>query len=604
MRLAIAQMKTRAGDFEKTAERMADYARRAADQGVDLLVFPTTTLCGATPVRGVDREGFMLDLADCVMDLAEELACPCLVPVLTELGGVTTPDALLIDNGDINPVCLRTRFEAMTSGAAGEQRAGLPEVEFAGARLGVAFTYEDLDDYDEYEYNVDVVLFLSGYGFAVDDPSSALGSSLAEGRFLADAEATGAWMVGVGPIGCYDLQVFCGSSFVLAPWGELAAQAPSLEEALLVCDIDPSAEGPLAEPLTPEVYDAPLMTWGAITTGLLDTCERLQASGACLLVDGSLSSALLATLATDALGPERVYLLVFAPDEKDARVAERLARTLRIPQDHVETLELPGEKDGWLARGVAQARLSALAHAEGCLALGSADKTGRALELACDVDAAGLNPFGDLYRSDLIALAHLRNTISPVIPPEVLDKVSVPEIDGLSSEFSSDEGRLAFVDLVLSSYIEWELSLSDIAAERGHAELAAAIVGRMRACGDVPRQLGAPSLMVSSKTLGESHAPYGLAWVDSVRPQEARLQSRLEALVTPEERADEPQEMPPTNLDHDREVRDLLGYLRDFSAGGGFSPLGGASLQAGQGGRHEEGPTAAPTFWEGPFSEN
>ena len=126
----------------------------------------------------------------------------------------------------------------------------------------------------------------------------------------------------------------------------------------------------------------------------------------------------------------------------------------------------------------------------------------------------------------------------------------------------------------------------------------------MRACGDVPRQLGAPSLMVSSKTLGESHAPYGLAWVDSVRPQEARLQSRLEALVTPEERADEPQEMPPTNLDHDREVRELLGYLRDFSAGGGFSPLGGASLQAGQGGRHEEGPTAAPTFWEGPFSEN
>ena len=96
MRLAIAQMKTRAGDFEKTAERMADYARRAADQGVDLLVFPTTTLCGATPVRGVDREGFMLDLADCVMGLAEELACPCLVPVLTELGGTSKRGRLIL----------------------------------------------------------------------------------------------------------------------------------------------------------------------------------------------------------------------------------------------------------------------------------------------------------------------------------------------------------------------------------------------------------------------------------------------------------------------------------------------------------------------------
>ena len=119
-----------------------------------------------------------------------------------------------------------------------------PLFPFRGARLGVAFTYDDLDVYDDYAYDVDVIVFLSPYGFAVDDPSSALGSSLAEGRFPADARATGAWVVGVGSLGCYDTQLCCGSSFVLAPWGELAASAPSLEEALLVCDVDPSAEGP------------------------------------------------------------------------------------------------------------------------------------------------------------------------------------------------------------------------------------------------------------------------------------------------------------------------------------------------------------------------
>ena len=258
MRIAIAQMTSHAGDFSATAARMAEQSRRAAERGVDLLVFPAPVLCGAAPTAPVDREGFLLDLAGCLMGLVDELACPCLVPVLTDVSGVTLPEALLFSEGGVVPVRLTAYLEAARARARSEEAADapeepegrpLPELEFAGARLGVAFTYEDLDDYDDYEYDVDVIVFLSGYGFATDDVSSALGSSLADGRFLADAEATGAWIVGVGALGSYDAQVFCGSSFVLAPWGELAAQAPSLEEALLVCDLDPSAEGPLAEAL-------------------------------------------------------------------------------------------------------------------------------------------------------------------------------------------------------------------------------------------------------------------------------------------------------------------------------------------------------------------
>ena len=397
MKLAIAQMKTSAGDFAQTARRMVDHARRAAEQGVDLLVFPMAVLCGASPVQPVDREGFMLDLADCVMSLAERLACPCLVPILTEFGDVAVPDALLINNGDITPVGLSARL-AGSAGESDEQSApSLPEIEFAGARLGVAFTYEDLDTYDDYAYDVDVIVFLSDYGFAVDDPSSALGSSLTEGRFLADARTTGAWIVGVGSLGCYDLQVFGGSSFVLAPWGELAAQAPSLEEALVVCDVDPSAEGPLAEPLTPEVYDAPLMTWGVLAMGLAEVCERAGAPGACVLLDGTLPSALAAALAVDALGPERVWALVGAQDGEGESVARALVRALAIPADHARPAEVASEASGALASGLLQASLAALAQECGGIVVGAADKTGRALEAAPALSAAQINPFGDLY---------------------------------------------------------------------------------------------------------------------------------------------------------------------------------------------------------------
>ncbi|MBM6817110.1 hypothetical protein H6A23_08055 [Olsenella uli] len=606
MRIAIAQMRTRAGDFEGTSRRMAEQSRAAAEKNVDLLVFPATALCGASPVPYVDREGFLLDLAECLLGLVDELACPCLVPVLTDFDGVVLPEAMLVSSGGVVPVRLTSYLEAAAS-EEGDAHA-LPELEFAGARIGVAFTYEDLDEYDEFEYDVDVILFLSGYGFAADDVSSALGSSLLEGRYLADAEATGAWVVGVGGVGCYDGQVFCGSSFVLAPWGELAAQAPSLEEALLVCDVDPSAEGPLAEPLAPEVYDAPLMTWGALTAGLAEECPGEE--GACVLVDDRIGSLLVATLATDALGPLRVRALLRRTGDaaRDA-VAESLVRALRIPEERVGRLEPVDGADEELSLDLAQARLAELARRTGAVPLGCADKTALALDGSARSSAARLQPLGDLYRSDVVALTHLRNTISPVIPAEA--SIPGPELDlgALERSHPTPEARLSFVDLVLSSYVEWELPVSDIVAERGHEEVVMAIVGRLRGLDSarVPRGL---VLELSSKTLAEARAPRGLAWRDRVRAEDERAASRAaEALEMLREAEGEggadgasARAGSPAGEDHEHDVRDLLGYLRDFSQGGGLSPFGTPSGEAP--GRHGSSGAGPRLPWEGPFSEN
>ena len=613
MRIAIAQTSTRAGDFDATAARMVELSVRAAEQDVDLLVFPAPALCGTSPVAYPDREGYLLDLAECLVRLADDLACPCLVPVLTDLDGVPLPEAMLIADGDITPVRLSTYIASMAQGDGEADARALPELEFAGARLGVAFTYDDLDDYDDYQYDVDVILFLSGYGFATDDPSSALGSSLAEGRYLADAEATGAWIVGVGPLGCYESQVFCGSSFVLAPWGELAAQAPSLEEALLVCDVDPSAEGPLAEPLTPEVYDAPLATWGALVSGLSGAIERSGSDGACVLLDGSLSSLLVATLATDALGPTRVHALV-AAGEASRSAAEQSVRALRLPDGAVTRLDSPGEGDAQLARDLAQVRLSELARQTGSLALGSDDKTTLALEPPLGVTAARLQPVGDLYRSDVVALAHLRNTISPVIPASAFAGLAAPDVEGLAEAFPSVEGRVEFVDLVLSSRVEWELPLTDIVSERGHAELVTAIIERLRETAPACAGRGAV-LAVSSKTLEEAREPWGLAWADHVRSRDERAgEGIMRALARgiggmgTEGQGDEKDEEPrePTEAEQRRDMSDLLGYLRDFLPGGGFSgmgPMGPAAADESRG-RHdgEDGPSHP--LWDGPFSEN
>lgn len=223
------------------------------------------------------------------------------------------------------------------------------------------------------------------------------------------------------------------------------------------------------------------------------------------------------------------------------------------------------------------------------------------------MSAARIEPFADVYRSDLLALARTRTTISPVIPSAALTRYEVPGLGPDADGFASAEARLAFVDLVLSGLLEWELSVSDIVAERGHAELVSAIARRL---GDARalRAGRASGPVVSSRTLEEAHGPLGLAWRDRPRDESERLGSRIEELVREGAGRDEEADLaeegrrqgaePPEG-----EIRDLMGYLRDFSQGGPFSAIGGA--QRGEGsGRHEGEPPSSPGLWNGPFSEN
>ena len=610
MRIGIAQMHTRAGDFDGTARRMVEASRRAAETGVDLLAFPAATLAGVAPVSLSDREGFLLDLIECLMCVIDDLACPCLVPLLVDTGDAVLPEALLIDDEDIRPVRFAARLEAMSARGADEGVVdALPEIAFRGARLGVAFTYEDLNAYDDYEYNVDVIVFLSGYGFAIDDPSSALGSSITEGRFLSDAETTGAWIVGVGSLGCYATQVFCGSSFVLAPWGELAAQSPSFEDDLLVYDVDPSAEGPLAEPVTPEVYDGTLMLWGALGAGLSSLVADAGSDGACVVVTCDLAHMLLAVLAVDALGPTNVGAVVAcgAGAEKDAAVLD-LVRSLRLDEGSVERVDVGGTADPAAAGDLLEARLAAMARATGRVPLGARDKTARAVEeRASSLSAARIEPFADVYRSDVLALAGMRNTISPLLPLSLFTDLGPLMLDELVSAAESPQAHLDFVDSVLTRFVEWELPVSDIVAELGHADDVVAVVSRLHDL-EAVRGRAALAPTVSSRTLDEARLPVGLAWRDRARDASERLASRLGEFAG-EQDGDKGADAARPGADggaarpREGEVRDLMGYLRDFSAGGAFSSIGG-SRGSGRDDRHDGTPPSSSELWNGPFSEN
>ena len=324
MKIAIAQINTPAGDFDNTSDRMVSFSKLAVEQGAQLVVFPMAALSGSLPVDYVAREGFHIDLLATLRHLATSLACPCLVPVVSEMEGEPYHEVMLLEDGQITP--LRLQAYAQERSGMGNQGQARRTVSFelGDLRFALAQTYEDLDDLIDASGRPDVVVFISDYSYALDDVSSALGSSLAENRFKADALALDSWLVAVGSLGGYGLQVYGGSSFVLSPRGDLVAASPAFEESLLfseVCKSSDSAELCGGQVLEPEIYNRALHLWQALSLGLHDYFIKQGHSDAALSLDGSVASCLLAALASDALGPMHVHGLITARQEDRRRIA-------------------------------------------------------------------------------------------------------------------------------------------------------------------------------------------------------------------------------------------------------------------------------------------
>ena len=74
-------------------------------------------------------------------------------------------------------------------------------------------------------------------------------------QFHYHAKASGAWLVDVGALKLYGESVYCGSSFVLSPAGELVAAAPDFEEGFVSCEVGADVLVAKDAVLSPEVYD-------------------------------------------------------------------------------------------------------------------------------------------------------------------------------------------------------------------------------------------------------------------------------------------------------------------------------------------------------------
>ena len=549
---------------------MATQADAASSRGVDLLVFPVATLCGPMPLDFGMQTAFMRDAEDVLGRLASVVPCDCLVPVVKVLDEFPVVEVVLLRGGAATPL----RFGPLSGPSLREDTTdetmrtalALPVVEAKGGNVQLAFSYEDLDDLCEYGTDADAVCLLSDYGFAVDDVSSALGAALAEARFSDDATDLGAWLVCVGSVGGYGTQVFAGSSCVISPAGQLVAVSPAFEEDLLVADLQ-AATGPDAQDcLEPELYDGRAHLWQALVLGIRDFVRDVGKSDAVLALDGSIASMLLAVLATDALGPTHVHAVLAAAEAHPrARMLEGLVSSLRIASSKAYP---DASGDEAASSDAAMVQLAARARELGAVVLSSHDKTALALELREDrLSLGSFAPLGDVYRSDVLDVARLRNTVSPVMPPlEVLD-CDLPSL-GLAQRWGR-ERLLQQVDVVLASHVEGGWGLSEIAMSMGDDELVSAVLSCLRNH-DLARASMPPCLALTTRTLDEYRMPLGLAWHDHRREVTPLVGTQREEThsreASPKSRRTSRQPSAGDDVMDEYAVREALGLLHDLAS--------------------------------------
>ncbi|WP_341717032.1 NAD+ synthase [Micromonospora sp. FIMYZ51] len=570
LRLALCQVNPAVGDLTGNAGLVRAWTRRAADAGAQLVLFPEMVLTGYPVEDLVFRRSFVAASKAALDRLAADLATDGLgeLPVVVgyldadgppQVSGDAEPGrgarnaAALLHRGEI--VATYFKHHLPNYGVFDEDRYFVPGDTLTVVRLGgvdVALTIcEDLWQAGgpfaaAGQAGVGLVVNINGSPYELNKDDVRLPVVR---RRAAEAGATIAY---VNMIGGQDELVFEGDSMIVAPDGTLLTRAPQFVEHLLVHDVElpaagdgaagmagaeladglrvvrrtvegippaptgPAAVGGIIEPVADEAE-----VWQALVLGLRDYVDKNRFPSVVLGLSGGIDSAVVAAIAVDALGADRVVGVSMPSQhssehsrEDAAELAKRTGLDFRIEpiQPMVDTflanMSLSGVAVENLQARVRGVILMALSNQEGPLVL----TTGNKSELAVGYSTlygdsvGGFNPIKDVWKTLVWRLAKWRNVeaaragATPPIPENSIGKPPSAELSPgqLDSDSLPDYDVL---DPILIGYIDGDLGREGLVAS-GHDPAVVDKVLRMVDTAEYKRRQSAPGTKISMKAFG------------------------------------------------------------------------------------------------------
>jgi len=532
--IALAQINPTVGDFSGNLEKIVSMSRRAAEQGARLAVFSELAICGYPPADFLQKPSFLERCRTAVDELAcatRELKTAVLAGVaLAAPAGSGKPAvnaAVLIDSGRI--VLEQHKRLLPFYDVFDEQRYFCPArsqqvIELDGVRLAITICEDAWNDkgfWPRRLYSIDPMeeIMAQRPAMHINLSSSPFWHSKRELRrqMLASiARRDGIPVLMSNQVGGDDSLIFDGSSLALNARGELIAQAASFAEDLVI--VDPCHAPSIAEPVADDTEAA----YRALVLGTRDYVHKCGFRKAIVALSGGIDSALVAAIATEALGAENV-LGVGMPSPYSSQGSiddsRRLAANLGIRFELISITELfrgfthaleplfSGRAEDITEENI-QPRiratlLMALSNKLGALVLSTGNKSEMAVgycTLYGDMVGA-LAVIGDLVKTRVYAVSRWLNRDKEVIPPAILEKP--PSAELRPGQMDTDSlPPYEVLDPILEAYVERYETPERIASAHGYPLDLVRQVVRLVERSEYKRQQAAPVLKVTSKSFG------------------------------------------------------------------------------------------------------
>ena len=548
LRVALAQINPTVGALAENAEQMLRAARTAAACGAQLVAFPELALSGYPPEDLVLKPHFLSDAAAELQRLAAALPPELLVIVgFPEAAAGKIFNSAAVLHGGKRLGAYR-KMLLPNYGVFDEKRLFTPGekplvLEAAGVRIGLhicedSWLLNGAPGRRLREAGLDLLINISA------SPYHHRKLAQREEVMRKMAQSLRAPLACCNLVGGQDELVFDGGSLWLAADGRECARARQFDEDLLCVALAPAGgakpalnpdqvdvlpwSGPAVaaagcawpEPVLAAALDETAEVYAALRLGLRDYVEKNRFREVVIALSGGIDSALVATLAVDALGPARVHGVTmpsrFSTQDtfSDALLlAQNLGiecRTLAIEKLHQTYLEelavcWPGRAPDTTEENL-QARIRgtvvmALSNKFGWLVL----TTGNKSELAtgyCTLYgdmAGGLAVIKDVPKLLVFELARWRNRQggAAVIPPSTIDRPPTAELRANQKD-SDSLPPYAVLDPILERYVERDWPAEQIILEGYDAATVRRVI-KLVDQNEYKRRQGAPGIKITPK---------------------------------------------------------------------------------------------------------
>jgi NAD+ synthase len=432
-KITLAQLNATVGDLKGNADKVMKAWEKARDEQSNIIAFPELFITGYNPQDLILKPAFQKASTETIQKIAE--AC-------------SQGPAIAVGGPFCDEKNLYNAYYILSGGKiqAVIKKHHLPNEEvfdevrlFSSGNVDGPFQVDQMrigSPICEDAWHSDIVETLAETGAQTllvpnGSPYYRSKTEIRQNVMVSRVVESGLPLVYLNLVGGQDDQVFDGGSFVLNPGGELVLQMPQFQESVETCVFKKSAgswkaevghKSRILEPLESDYF--------AMVMGLRDYCKKAGFDRVVIGLSGGVDSALVATIAADALGPQSVRA-VMLPSEYTSKGslddAAELSTNLNCRYDYLsieegrlaisETLSdlFKGTKTDLTEENI-QSRLRGLLlmaisnkFGEMLLTTGNKSEVSVGYSTIYGDMAGGYNPIKDLYKTRVFDICRWRN---------------------------------------------------------------------------------------------------------------------------------------------------------------------------------------------------